>query len=370
MVSVSISSPSAVQLAKAYDDLVELQDSVLSFKQEAALVAVFTRLYIQNLFDLSQTGFVSILRKNRNLHAKAALHEKQGKDPYDVLRRQIQQRDDLGRIIDRYSKHLGALDCLFDVKATAALVHHMVRAKLSGDLPARVTGCEFGSGLGVLSVAGSIPFARSGKVLTVHAFEHARESREDAMKIVEILKKESRYKDNVQFHFHEGDVTTEEPYKTVRQAAEESGPVALWISETFGYRSQRPVISENGTMCTFASPTGVNPYPPGLEKEYDPVPQVLNFSCRYFDSFFQKIRGGEIVAFPDIVTPRVIIDGEMSAILLPDGTWRKLHEIGRPYDMLPPCVASRWYFEKKSEPDQEKNRRHSPVRKKKKFHSR
>jgi hypothetical protein len=345
-VTIATAPSPEVLLAKAYDNLVDSRDSVLSFAQEAAMVAEFTRLYIQNLFHLSETRFKSIMRKNSDLHAKATLNERRGRNPFEVLRQQILRRDDFGRILKRYSKHLGALDCILDVRATAALVHHMVRLKPSGDLPAGVVGCEFGSGLGILSVAGSIPFVHKGKSLTVHAFEQSQESREDSRKITAILQRESRYKDRVQFNFHSGDVTTEEPYQAVKKAAEQSGPVALWISETFGYRSKRPMVSEGAATCTFWEPAGVVPYPPDLEKKYDPLPQVLEQSCRYFESFLQKIRAGDIVAFPDIVTPRVIIDGEMSRILSPDGTWRKLYEIGRPYDMMPPCVPTRWYFEK------------------------
>lgn len=353
-------------LAKAYDDLVDSRDNALSFTQEASMVAVFTRLYIQNLFHLDETQFKRIMQKNIDLHARATLNERKGKNPYEVLKRQILQQNDFGKILERYSTHLGALDCILDAKATAALVHHIIHLKPSDNLPARVVGCEFGSGTGILSVAASIPFVSKGKLLTIHAFEQSRESREDARRIIEILQRESRYKDQIKFHIHSGDVTAEKPYQLVKEAEEYSGPLVLWISETFGHRSKKPVLSESATMCTFADPTGVIPYPPDLEKKYDPLQQVLEHSCQYFDSFFQKIRSGYIVAFPDIVTPRVIIDGEMSSILSPDGTWRKLHEIGRPYNMLPPCVATRWYFEEQSKPPQEEKLSNPPKKKTKK----
>jgi hypothetical protein len=358
------STPSAaVSLAKAYDELVDAQGTVLSFKKEAAMVAEFTRLYIQSLFDLNEIQFKKIMRKNRDLHAKASLKERQGKNPFEVLHRRILQQDDLGRILKRYSAHLGALDCILDTKATAALVHHMIHLKPPDNIPVRVVGCEFGSGLGILSVVGSIPFVHKGKLLTIHAFEQSLESREDSMKIVEILQRESRYKDQFQFHIHSGDIVSEKPYQAVKAAEESSGPLALWISETFGYQSMKPVISNDTTSCTFSNPTGVSPYSPDLEKKYDPLPQVLNHSCLYFDSFLQKMHAGDIVAFPDIATPKVIIDGELSAILSPDGTWRKLHTVGRPYDMLPPCVPTRWQFKKKPKSSQKRKFHTSPRKK-------
>jgi len=62
----------------------------------------------------------------------------------------------------------------------------------------------------------------------------------------------------------------------------------------------------------------------------------------------KKIRDGQIAAFPDFVTPKIIIDGKKSALLSPDGTWKKLHQLGRPYDMLPPCVPTRWFFKEQT----------------------
>jgi hypothetical protein len=342
--------PPQILLAKAYDNLVDSRDIGLSFAEEAAMVAKFTQLYIQNLFNLNDIEFKNIIRKNRDLNLKAALKERQGKNPYYLLQQQILQQDDLGKILKRYSRHLGALDCILDIKATAALVHHMISLKPYENLPEKVVGCEFGSGLGILSIAGSIPFVHNGKDLTVHAFEQSQESREDALKIVKILQEESRYKDQIQFNFHSGDITTDEPYQIVKKAEKNSGPLALWISETFGYQSKKPVIPEDGMMCCFSNPPGIIPYSSDLEAKYDPLPQVLNHSYSYFESFLQKIREGHIIAFPDIVTPRVIIDGKMSCILSPDGTWRKLHEIGLPYDMLPPCAPTRWYLEEESKP--------------------
>jgi len=360
----TVSSPE-VLLAKAYDDLVDSRGSALSFEKEALMVADFTRLYIQNLFQLSEIEFKSVMKKNRDLHAKASLSERRGKNPIDVLRRRILQKDSLGRLLERYSTHLGALDCILDAKATAAVVHHLIHLKPSDDLPTKVVGCEFGSGTGILSVAGSIPFVHKGNSLTVHMFEQEQESRKDALKIVEILQEQSRYKNQIEFHIHSGDITSEEPYQMVKEAEEHCGPLALWISETFGYRSKKPVISEDATTCTFSDPAGIPPYPPDLEKAYDPLPQVIDHSCHHFNSILQKVRAGHIVAFPDFVTPKVIIDGELSAILSPDGTWRKLNEIGRPYDMLPPCVPTRWFFKKQSDSTQKK-RFNAPRKKKKK----
>ncbi|TKB23824.1 hypothetical protein FCL47_21055 [Desulfopila sp. IMCC35006] len=355
-----------ILLAKAYDNLVDSRETDLSFTQEASLVANFTQLYIQNLFHLDDSKFRNIIDKNRELNTKAAILERQGRNPYDLLRQQILEKDDLGKLLERYSQHLGALDCILDVKATAALVHHLVNLKPSDNLPGKVVGCEFGSGLGILAIAGSIPFVHNGNFINVHAFEQSPESHEDSLKIVEILQKKSKYKDQIQFTFQLGNIITEEPYRRVKEAEKHTGPLALWISETFGYRSKKPVIPEGATMCTFSHPTGVIPYPPDLEAKYDPLPHVLDLSCRYFDSFLQKILTDEIIAFPDIVTPRVIIDGEMSSILSPDGTWRKLHEIGLPYDMLPPCVQSRWYYEEKPKTPRKRPFQTSPKKRKKK----
>ncbi|MBM9605521.1 hypothetical protein [Desulfopila inferna] len=353
-----------VLMAKAYDDLVDSRDTALSFEKEASMVADFTRLYIQNLFNLNESGLKSVMKKNRDLHAKAANWERRGRKPYELLQRQILKGDDLGKILKRYSAHLGALDCILDIRATAALVHHLIHLKPSDDLPAEVTGCEFGSGTGILSIAGSVPFVGSGRCLTMHAFEQSQESRDDSLKIIKILKMESRYKDQVIFHAHLGDVTTEKPYQLVRDAQENSGPLALWISETFGHRSKKPVVRENSIQCTFLDPSGVIPYSSDLEKKYDPLQQVLEHSCLYFDSFLQQIRQGSLVAFPDIVTPKVIIDGEKSSILSPDGIWRKLHEIGKPYDMLPPCLSTRWSLGQ-IRPSQKTDNHDAIVRKKK-----
>lgn len=352
-------------LARAYDNLVELETNLPSFRREASSVAEFIELYIRNLFGLSGKEFKTILRQNRELHAKADRKEQRGKDPADALRVQMRQNNTFGKLLRRYSNHLGALDCILDTKATAALVHQIQNLPLSAAIHDHVTGCEFGSGTGILAVAGTIPFVRKQKSIAVHTFEQSTEPGEDAMKIVEILLTESKYRDHLEFHLHKGDITTPEPYKIVRKATEQSGPLALWISETFGFQTRTPVISEDLESCSFANPDGTTRYSRELEEKYDPFPLVLEHSCDFFDHFLKNIHNRKIIAFPDIVTPRVIINGRKSAFLAPDGTWRKLHRIGQPYEMLPPCVPSRWYIREHSRPARKKTFR-KPIRKKKK----
>ncbi len=352
-------------LAQSYDNLVQLETSSLSFHREASSVAEFIELYVRNLFRLSGKEFKTILRQNRELHSKADRKEQRGKDPVDALRVQMRQNNTFGKLLRRYSNHLGALDCILDTKATAALVHQIQNLPLSATIASRVTGCEFGSGTGILAVAGTIPFVRKQKSVTVHTFEQSTEPGEDAMKIVEILLAESKYRDQLEFHLHRKDITTPEPYKIVRKATEESGPLALWISETFGFQTRTPVISKDLESCSFADPPGTTRYSRELEEKYDPFPLVLKHSCEFFDHFLKNIRSGKIIAFPDIVTPRVIINGRKSAFLAPDGTWRKLHRIGQSYDMLPPCVPSRWFISERSRPVRKKTFR-KPIRKKKK----
>jgi len=337
-----------VSLAKAYDDLVESRDSTLPFAEEAALVAVFTRLYIQNLFNLVESDFKNVVRINNELNTKATALTRNGKNPDHLLYKYLARQDNFSKILQRYLQHLGALDCILDIRATAALVHHLVCLVPADGLPHKVTGCEFGAGTGILSVAGTIPFVGKGKIIFIQTFEQSRVPREDAQRIVDILQRESRYKDQIRFHLQEGDVTSDVPYQKVRDGLEDSGPLALWISETFGHRSQKPVVSEDAKTLTFTQPTGVVAYSPGEEAKYDPLKQVIEHSSRYFEGFLEKIRSRHIVAFPDIVTPRVIIDGKMSSMLLADGNWMNLHEIGQPYKMLPACPPSRWYFEEKS----------------------
>ncbi len=348
----SMTTPSSIEnlFVKAYDDLIDILDTQVPFRQEALLVADFTRLYIQNLFNLTENDFRNIMRQNTALNAKAARIARQGKNPDFLLRQKLLEQDQLSKIFQRYREHLGALDCILDAKATAALVHHIIHLQPSIDLPLQLTGCEFGSGTGILSVAGSIPFVHKAKALAMHSFEQSQVPREDAQKIVELLMHKSKYKNQLQFHMHSSDVTSEEPYKLVNESIKCSGPLALWISETFGHRSQKPIVTGNGSTFTFTTPTGVTPYSFEQEEKYDPLPKVLYHSCRNFDLFIKKIETGHIVAFPDIIRPRVIIDGAVSAILAPDGNWRKLHEIGQPYDMLPTCTPSRWHFEELSQP--------------------
>lgn len=356
---IMLSSPEAL-LAEAYDNLIELRGADVPFEHEAAMVAEFTRHYIQNLFHLSEAGFKSFMQKHKELHDKACSYERRGKNPMILLQQRILQQDELGKILDRFSQHLGALDCMLDVRATAALVHHMIKFKPHDDLPAKAIGCEFGSGLGILSIAASIPFVRKGISLTVHAFEQADESRREAQRIAEILQTESKYNNLLQFHFHDGDITKAEPYRYVRREEECCGPIALWISETFGYRSRTPVVEEGAKKCSFSFPSGTTPYPPELEKVYDPLPLVLDLSCLCFDAFLDKIRTGLIVAFPDIVKPTIIINGKLSSMQCPDGVWRKLHEIGQAYDMLPACNPTRWFIEDNPKPKKKRTFTISP----------
>ncbi len=337
-----------LSLAMAYDALVASRKEALPFRAEAALVADFTRLFVQNLFHLDEREFKNILRANRALHEKADKREKKGKDPFEALRQQIRKQDILGRILERYSSHLGALDCVLDVRATAALIHHILYFQVTAKLPAKVMGCEFGSGTNILSVAATIPFLHQGKRLTIHAFEQSKESRKDGLKICEILLQHSEYKDLIEFHIHPGDITTKGPYQLVKDAEKECGPLALWISETFGYQSAKPLVAENGAECTFVNPAGIPIYNDDLEKKYDPLPLVIDHSCRYFDAFLSKIKEGRILAFPDFITPKVVIDGDKSRLFTADGIWKKLHQLGQPYDMLPPCVPTRWNLTNRS----------------------
>jgi hypothetical protein len=357
--------PAEILLAKSYDNLVELKNTVISFQEEASLIAEFTKLYIMNLFQLNRKDFKTILRKNRELHAKADKKELRGKDPVDALRVQMRQQNTFGKLLRRYSDHLGALDCILDVKATAALVHHLLKIPLSEKIPDRVTGCDFGAGTGILAVAGTIPFAKKHKFISVHIFEQSLESGKDAMKVMDIVLNESKYGKYLKFNLHRDDITTPIPYRIVTEAEKLEGPLALWISETFGFRTKKPEISKDLQSCTFADPEGTAPYSAELEKKYDPFPHVLNLSCSFFENFLQKIHTERIAAFPDIVTPRVIINGKKSEFLSPDGIWRKLHRIGRPYEMIPPCVPSRWYIKEQSRAALKKPF-HKKIRKKRK----
>ncbi len=365
------SSPEQL-LAKAFDNLVESSGNHIPFSEMAMLVAKFTKLYIQNLFQLSEMDFAQVMRNHCKLHAKADRIEKRGGNPLLVLQRQIEKRDNLGRILAKYAHHLGALDCILDVRATAALIHHMVMLKPEKKLPAAVTGCEMGSGTGVLSIAGSIPFISSGNHITIHGFEQSVISQDDATLISQILQENSRYSGQFQIHFNQGDITEKTPYTTLSESISSSGPLALWISETFGHRSKRPVVKDGDTVFSYEEPDSIMPYSSEEENIYDPLPQVLDLSCRYFKGFIHKVKSKEIAAFPDIVTPEVMIDGTKSSFLSADGTWRKLHEIGAPYDMLPTCVPSRWHI---SEDTKDENKsaignKTRKKRKKKKYHTR
>lgn len=331
--------------AQAFDELVESYGKGMSFLRQAELAAVFTKLYIQNLFGWNKASFLEVMKRHRSLNRKAAAYERRGKSPQELLVRQVLLDDDLGKVLKRYTNHLGALDCILDSKASTALVHHILQLQPRETLPAQVTGGEFGSGTGILSIAGAIPFISQGKTITIHAFEQAQPSREDAQKIVDILQEYSKYRQQLHIHIHPGDITTPAPYKQIKEAEELSGPLALWISETFGYQSHAPIVSKEKAIFCFKSPQGIPPYSLELEKRYDPLRQVLERSCDQFDSFIEKINQGEIIAFPDVVTPKVIINGTASSMLASDGVWRPLHAIGEPYQMLPPCSQSRWYID-------------------------
>ncbi|MGW8193435.1 MAG: hypothetical protein ACWGOX_04145, partial [Desulforhopalus sp.] len=330
------------KFSQIYDELVESRFNKNTFAEEARLVASFIQLYIQCLFDLKEPEFKNIIKTNRELHLRADQCQRRGRNPLFLLEKQIKKQDTLGRILKKYSTHLGALDCILDVRASAALVHHMISMDPSEILPERIVGCEFGAGFGILSFAGSIPFVGMEKNLSVIGFEQEQQSCDDAEKIAQILATKSKYSDRVTFSFQKGDITTSAPFEKVRCLVREKGPLSLWISETFGYQSKKPVVFEAENACRFENPTGVSPYSEELEKIYDPLPIVIEHSCNMFDSFIPKIKNKSIVAFPDFVTPQVVIDGKNSSLLSPDGIWRNLNEIGQPYDMLPKCEPTRW----------------------------
>lgn len=345
-----------LQFIKTFDSLIESRSSDLTFVNEARSVSDFTRLYIQVLFGLSDDEFRQIMKAHSALHAKAQRFEQRGRNPLELLQQQIASKDLLGRLLEKHLNHLGALDCILDARATAALVHHLIRMPLAESLQEKVVGCEFGAGMGILSIAGSILFAATERTISLYAFEQAPESLDHARKIADILRSGSRYGHFLQFDFVKSDISTDEPYRFMAEEVSSKGELGLWISETFGYQSRSPVVSPDGENLSFSKPHGVVPYPLHLETVYDPFPKVLNLSCEYFDSFLKKIKTGNIVAFPDIVTPRVTINGTRSALLSADGTWRKLNMIGEPYSMLPHSAGTRWAFVEKSKPSVKKKK--------------
>ena len=332
-------------LAAAFDSLLASRRESLSLAEEYSLVAAFTRGYLRALLGQDDTTLTEILAANLQLHAQARIFESRGIDPAEALQRRMRQGDHLGLVLRDYADHLGALDCLLDVRATAALVHLLLRLPVADTLPREVCGCEFGAGSGILSIAASIPFLAAGKRLTIHAFERDGRSCRDIVKIAELLRRQSAHGEQLTIHVHQGDVTDDAPFRQVAEATADSGPLALWLSETFGHRSRKPLLDIAGNSCTFTAPSGLVPYSADQEKRYDPFPEVLSRSCRHFPGLLAGIADGTILAFPDLVTPRVILDGTNSALLGADNVWRKLHQIGAPYTMLPPCVPSRWFLE-------------------------
>lgn len=347
---MTITPTTLVDLAEAFDQLILARGKNLSFTAEGLLVAAFTRNYLSTILAIKEIEVENILAENLQLHAQARIFEERGIDPAEALQRRIRQGGLFGSLLQRFASHLGALDCLLDLHATAALVHHLIRLTPREDLPEKVLGCEFGAGTMVLSVAASIPLLAAGKTLTIHAFEQSAETLRETTPLLDHLKARSRFGDRLTIHVHQGDVTLDSPYLQVAEAVAESGPLALWLSETFGHRTRSPVLDIAANNCTFTAPNGVVPYSFDQEKYYDPLPEVLARSCRHFPGFLAGIADGTILAFPDVVTPRCILDGTRSTLLGADGVWRKLHQIGTPYTMLPPCVPSRWYLEEAKAP--------------------
>lgn len=333
-----------VDLAEAFDQLILAHGEDLPFAEEGLLVAAFARNYLSAFLAIKESEVDGILGENLQLHAQARIFQKRGIDPAEALQRRIRQGGLFGSVLQRFANHLGALDCLLDLRATAALAHHLIRLKPREDLPEKVLGCEFGAGTTVLSVAAAIPLMAAGRTLTIHAFEQSAETLQQTLPLIDHLKARSRFGERLTIHLHQGDITHDSPYLQTAAAVAESGPLTLWLSETFGHRSRRPLLDIAANSCTFAVPSGVVPYSDDQEKHYDPFPEVLARSCRHFPGFLADIADGTILAFPDLVTPRCLLDGAKSAILGADGVWRKLHLIGAPYTMLPPCVPSRWYI--------------------------
>jgi hypothetical protein len=338
-------SPSTlVNLAETFDQLILARDKNLSSAAQGSLVAAFVRNYLSGLLATKEIELENILSENLQLHAQARIFEERGIDPAEALQRRIRQGGLFGSLLQRFASHLGALDCLLDLRATAALVHHLIRLQPHEDLPQKVLGCEFGAGTAVLSVAAAIPMLAAGRTLTIHAFEQSAATLQEASPLIDQLKSKSRFGDRLTIHLHQADVTLDSPYRQVAAAVAESGPLALWLSETFGHRTKKPVLDIAANSCSFAAPSGIAPYSGDQEKHYDPLPEVLSHSCRHFPGFLNGIADGTILAFPDLVTPRCILDGTSSTLLGADGVWRKLHRLGEPYTMLPPCVPSRWYL--------------------------
>jgi len=350
-------------LVQTFDALVDSRRTALSFAREAELTTRFTKYYIRTLFKLSESDFNLLLKSHEKLHEKARHFEQRGKSPLPVLQQAIEKGDLLGRILARHSHHFGALDCILDARATAALVHHLTRLPAAATLPKCVTGAEFGAGTGILSIAGTIPFLAADRKVTVFAFEQEEESIRLATMIQDILLSESRFGLHLSLHIAREDITAAAPYQYVQQQQQEHGPLALWISETFGYQTHPPMIAADCSTFTLGRPTGVSGYSSHLEEIYDPFPKVFRHSYENFDSFLPRIRDGFIAAFPDIVTPRVILDGQESRLLGTDGIWRGLHEIGEPYRWLPKGAGTRWALETTAKTTPSK---HSPRQQKKK----
>jgi len=332
-------------LVAAFDHLVASRGAPLPLAEERALVAKLTMRYAQTLLALDDAQFAGVLAENRQLHEQARIFAGHGISAAEALRRRIRQGGVFGSLLQRFAGHLGALDCLLDLRATAALIHQLIRFEPRQDLPEKILGCEFGAGTAVLSVAAAIPLLASGRTLTIHAFEQSAETLRETLPILDLLRRHSRFRERLTIHLHHGDVISDAPYRLVQAELESDQPLGLWLSETFGHRSRRPILDIASNSCTFAAPSGVVPYSPDQERHYDPFPEVLARSCHHFPGFLAAIANGSLLAFPDLVTPRCRLDGSNSALLDVDGVWRKLHQIGSPYTMLPPCVPSRWFLE-------------------------
>lgn len=353
----------------AFEKLVHVSGDKNGFQNQAIAVADFVKYYVQLLFGLNENGWQKLMRQHRELHQKAEAAERRGRSPFYLLERQIEKKDELGRVIERYANHLGSLDCILDVRATAALVHHIITLPMAETLPKSILGCEMGAGTGVLSVAGAVPFLARGKEISIHTFEQSAVPCEDAQRIIDVLEKKSWYKEMLTITVHQDDITSIAPYEMMAENIQRNGPLGLWISETFGYKSKKPKIATD-FECRFEHPTDIVPYSAEEETTYDPFPSVLKLSVKYFNMFIKNIAKQQIAAFPDIVSPRVIIDGKNSKMKTADGIWRTLSTIGEPYSLLPACIPSRWYLSEDIQVAARKTVDSRKKKKKRKFYTR
>lgn len=222
----------------------------------------------------------------------------------------------LGALNGERSTHTSesfALNCLSDVRVTAAIVKEIIFNQRCRVVGGEHVSFDFGSGSGILTLASMISGARKeANMIAGLGFEVNDQAVANSVRTLGSVLGESS------FRIINADVTDPRFWKDcVRPGAS----ITNWVSETISRTTLGFNVDDNDFVLNRDDKTD---FLLSLNATKDPFPEIVQRTVGFRPGFFDQVRNGEVSMFPDIVNGHFTSDGENAQIRFTTGLSQEL----------------------------------------------